>query len=191
MGAVSGESCAGGERVRRARAREAAVVATLVGVLMLAGCTTARSVQTNVAGWFDRTSARATAEGEPRMSYAAVDRIRVHSEPGAASPVRGVLTLHEKIRRYQTEDGFAYVEAEGDLWGWVPESQLVAQIPGTRNRPETVAPAHAAEGQPVPGEGTPGPEDAAAVDTTGQAEEEAPAPDAESPEPERSVFDPY
>lgn len=120
------------------------------------------------------------------MSYAAVDRIRVHSEPDAASAVRGVLTLHEKVRRYQSEGGFAYVEAEGDIWGWVPESQLAERIPKRAERPEAVEPA---EVQPADGEEAPESEDAAAGETTGG--EQAPSPDAEPTQPERSVFDPY
>jgi hypothetical protein len=112
-----------------------------------------------------------------------VDRIRVHSEPDAASAVRGVLTFHEEVRRYQSEGGFAYVEAEGDLWGWVPESQLAERIPKRVERPEAV--------EPAGGEESPAPEDAAGGETTGEAGEEAPAPDAEPTQPERSVFDPY
>lgn len=180
---MSRDACAGGQEARSSRAREAAVAATLVGALLLCGCTTARSAQTSVGGWFDRSRAELKAEGEPRVSYAAVDRIRVHSEPDAASPVRGVLTLHEKVRRYQSEGGFAYVEAEGGIWGWVSESQLVARIPKRVSRPETAEPAE--------GEAVPAPEDAAEGEATGEAEEEAPAPEAEPTEPERSVFDPY
>ena len=178
-------SRADGQGARRSRARRAAAVATLVGSLVLAGCATTRSVQSRVGGWIDRTRASAAAEGEARASYAAVDRLRVHSEPDAASAVTGVLTIHEKVRRYQSEGGFAYVEAEGGLWGWVPESRLVERLPKRASRPE------AAEPPPAEGEPVPAPEESAAGETAGQAEEEAPTPDAEPAQPERSVFDPY
>lgn len=130
-----------------------------------------------MGGWFDRTRAKAKAEGEPRVSYAAADRIRVHSDPDSASAVRGVLTLHEKLRRYQSEDGFAYVEAEGGIWGWVPESQLVERIP---RRVE-----------PAPAEAAPEPEGSAETEGEGAEEGESPAPESEPTQPERSVFDPY
>jgi hypothetical protein len=159
--------------------RYTALVATLVGGLLLVGCAAGGSVQRSVGGWIDQIRGRTVADGEARVSYAAVNRVKLLSEPDAASEVRGVLTLHEQIRRYQSEGGFAYVEAEGNLWGWVPESQLVERIP-TARPPEAVEPAPA---ESVPAETTP--------TTEAPSEDVPPAPDAEPREPEGSVFDPY
>ena len=176
---MTGESCAGGYRARKSRVQQAAVVPTLVGLLLLVGCVAGRSVQRSAGGWIDHISGRAAAEGEARVSYAAVDRVKVLSKPDVASAVRGVLTLHEKIRRYQSEGGFAYVEAEGNLWGWVPEGQVVERIPTART-PEAV---EAAPGESVSTETAPSPE--------GPSEDVPPAPGAQPKEPERSIFDPY
>ena len=91
----------------------------------------------------------------------------MYGEPDASSPVQGVLTLHEQVTRYQGQAGFAYVEAAGNIRGWVREDQLVTSRP-QKAKPapeETTAPA--AEPEP------------------------APLPDEEPAEPEGSVFDPY
>jgi hypothetical protein len=158
----------------------------LAGALLWTGCATARSAQTSVGDWIDRTRASAAAEGEPRVSFAAEDHVRVHTEPDATSAVKGELTLHEKIRRYQSDGGFAFVETRGELWGWVRESQLALRIP--QSSPQAAEPAPA-EVQPADGKATPGQGDAAADGEN--AEAEAPSPDAKQPEREPSVFDPY
>ena len=176
---MRGESGAGAHGARTSRVQQVAAVATLVVGLLLVGCAAGGSAQRSVGGWIDQISGRTAAEGEARVSYAAVNRVKLLSEPDAASAVRGVLTLHEKIRRYQSEGGFAYVEAEGNLWGWVPESQLVERIPTART-PEAVEPATE---ESVPTETTP--------TTEAPSGEVPPAPDAEPQKPEGSVFDPY
>jgi hypothetical protein len=185
---VSRESCADAGEARRSRAREAVTVATLVGALLWIGCATVRSAQTGVGGWVDRTRGQVTAEGEPRVAYAAVDRLRIHREPAVGSEVTGVLVLHEKISRYQSESGFAYVSAEGGRWGWVAESQLVERIPKRVSRPEAVEPMP--EEQPAGSGAAPGPE-VPAAEPGEQPEQAVPAPDEKTPEPEPSVFDPY
>ena len=138
------------------RARGLAALA----LALLAGCASTDSA----SRWIDFTLYGA-AQGPPRTAYAAVDRVEVHGEPEASSPVQGVLTLHERVTRYQSERGFAYVEGEGNLAGWVREQQLVATLPRAPRPAETEPSAEPAPEQEPP-----------------------PAPDAE---PEPSVFDPY
>jgi hypothetical protein len=129
-----------------------------LAVALLAGC-----ASTDAASrWVDHTL-YGTAQGPPQAAYAGADRVKVYSEPDASAPVQGVLTLHEKVTRYQSEKGFAYVEAEGNVAGWVREQQLAASR----------APAQKPAAEPAP------------------EEEPAPEPDAKPTEPEPSVFDPY
>ena len=96
-----------------------------------------------------------------------------------------VLDRYEQVDRYQSVNGFAFVEAKGNVAGWIPESQLLERRPVARKpteQPET--PGDVTEDSP-PEEASPAPDTAGTVD-------EAPAPPATEPtEPERSVFDPY
>lgn len=175
----------------RSWARRSAVAA-LAGALLLAACASGRSAHETVGGWVDRVRGETTAEGPARVSYAAGARTRIYREPDASSPVIGVLDRYEELQRYQSVSGFAFVRAQGDLSGWVSESQLVARRPQAR-KPAATPPSEASPGQPAE---PPAPPDS--------AETEAPPPDAEAPseaappdsgaeplEPERSVFDPY
>ena len=165
----------GADRVREARAsraRHAAVVAMLVGAALLAGCATGGS-----GSWLDRALGRTSAQGSPHTSYAAV-AAKVYSEPDAGSTVMGVLARHEELRSYQSDSGFVYVEAAGNLSGWVPKNQLVARRPVSKRAAD--APAESAAPSAPENEATPSP-----TETTPEA------PDAETQAPERSVFDPY
>lgn len=193
---MTGDACRRVLAACNSRARQSAVAA-LVGALLLAGCATGRSAQQSVGGWFDRVLEGTAAQGEPRLSYAAVARVKVYSEPDASSSVQGVLNLHEEILRYQSESGFAWVEADGSLAGWVRESQLLLQRPQAR-RPAAVEPEQPTAAEPAqPAEATPAPEDSAETGTSPPPSTDAPTepvppePDAEPLEPERSVFDPY
>jgi hypothetical protein len=121
-------------------------------------------------------------EGPVRVAYASEARTKVYGEPSFTAPVVGVLTRHEKLDRYQSEGGFAYVKAEGNLVGWVPETQLVEKLPA--RRPAAQAPA------PTPPPTSETPEEAAAPPEETPPPEE-PAESEAPPEPERSVFDPY
>lgn len=134
--------------------------ALCIALALLAGCAGTDSA----SRWVDETL-YGTAKGPPQVAYAGVDRVEVHGEPEASSPVQGVLTFHEKVTRYQSERGFAYVETEGNLAGWVREQQLVATLRARK-------PATEPNAEPTP-------------------EEEPPEPEAEPSEPEPSVFDPY
>lgn len=153
---------------------KAAHIATWVAALLLAGC-----AQGGLGGLLGAAPA---AQGQPQVSYAAVARAKVYSAPDATSPVQGLLTLHEKITRYQSEAGFAYVEAAGNLSGWVREGELVAARPRAATPTPTPAqpeqPADDAQAAQPPPEVPPG-------------EEEPQEPPAPEGEPERSVFDPY
>lgn len=152
-------------------------LAALLTAALLAGCAGASG------GWREYLFGVATApQGAPQVAYVTTDRTRVYREPDETSRVQGVLTLHEQIERYQSQGGFAYVEAQGDVSGWVREQQLAATRPRVRPAPEA---AETAIPPPAPGE------TAAPPETPTPADEPAPAPEPEPVEPERSVFDPY
>ena len=164
------------------RARRAARSATCIAVALLAGCATA----TDSFRWIDH-KLFGEADGPAQVAYAGADRTLVYSTPDAGSQVKGVLRLHEEVVRYQSARGFAYVDAEGDLAGWVREQHLVARRPAARPAaaPQPgVAPQHAPSATPP--ETTEAPSETAP--DAEPADESAPAPDEE---PEPSVFDPY
>jgi hypothetical protein len=72
-------------------------VAALGAALVLASCA---GVKERVGGWFGAkapaSAPGATAAQAPRVYYAGVDGLKVHSEPSASSKVVGTLTLHEE-----------------------------------------------------------------------------------------------
>ena len=164
-------------------------IALLAIALLLYGC---------AQGDLDRLLGKGpVAEGAPRPAYAAVDRAKVHSHPETGSAVLGLLALHEKITRYQSEGGFAYVEAAHNLTGWVRESELATARARARKPAEpapTPAPATppaepaTSAGQPSEAQPAPPPEEPGAEEPDPDENEAPPGPDAE---PERSVFDPY
>ena len=126
------------------------------------------------------------AQGPARAAYAAEARAKVYSEPSFTANVVGVLTQHEKLQRFQSDGGFAYVQAEGNLVGWVPEAQLVEKLPARK----PAAPAATPSPTPTPKSEAP-PEEAVAPPEETPPPEEPTETEAEPPEPERSVFDPY
>ena len=152
-----------------------------LAVALLAGCANTESA----SRWIDSTLYGA-AQGPPQVAYAGVDRVKVYSAPDASSPVQGVLTLHEQITRYQSESGFAYVEAEGNVAGWAREQQLVASRPRARKPTPRPAPS---ENPPAATEAPPSTTEPSAEPAP--EEEPPPGPDEEPSEPEPSVFDPY
>jgi hypothetical protein len=176
---------------RRARetwkswARRSAVAA-IGGALLLSACAGGGSGSGTVGGWLDGVRGKTSAEGQSRVSYAAAARIKIYGKPEADSPVIGLLDRYEKIARYQSVSGFAYVEARGNLSGWVRESQLIERLPHK-----------SAEGEPTPpAEATPAPGDSVETEVkpppdTAPTEPVPPDSGAEPKEPERSVFDPY
>ena len=149
-------------------------VAFCIALALLAGCAGSGDL-----GWIDETLYGTRAVGPAKAAYTGADRVKVYEHPDASSPVQAVLTVHEQVRRYQSQAGFAYVEAEGNVSGWVLEQQLVAKKPGARKpaAPEPTPPATAPPSEPTPPSAEPAPEP-----------EPSPAPDEE---PESSVFDPY
>jgi hypothetical protein len=146
--------------------------ALCLALALLAGCAETSSK----LGWVDETLYGSRAAGPAQAAYAGVDRIKVYGEPDTRSPVQGVLTLHEQVTRYQRQSGFAYVEAAGNIRGWVREEQLVA------SRPQKAKPAP--ETPPAPPMPTAEPE-------AEPEPEPAPPPDEKPEDPEGSVFDPY
>jgi hypothetical protein len=158
-------------------------LAALATALWLAGCAGGSGTGT-ADGWVDRMVGSPAAQGQPRPAYAAAARTKVYSAPDASASVVGVLTLHEAISRYQHENGFAYVQAEGNLSGWVRENELA------ETRPPARKPAERQRAKPQP---APTPETTVTETPIEEAPpvEEEPVLDEEAPEPERSVFDPY
>jgi hypothetical protein len=150
-------------------------LAALLAAALLAGCAGPSG------GWREYLFGVTTApQGTPQVAYVTADRTKVYREPDETSAVLGLLTLHEKIERYQSQGGFAYVEAQGDVSGWVRERELAAARPRVRPAPQAAEPP-----APAPSE-TAAPPDSAAPET------EPPAPEEPEPlEPEPSVFDPY
>jgi hypothetical protein len=146
-----------------------------IALAWIAGCAGTDSA----SRWVDQTIYGTQAVGPASTAYAGAARVKVYGAPEAGAAVEGVLNLHEKVARFQSERGFAYVEAEGNVKGWVREDQLVAARPRAQ-KPATPEPAQPAATAEPSAEPAPAPE-----------EEPAPAPDAEPSEPERSVFDPY
>jgi hypothetical protein len=126
------------------------------------------------------------AQGPARVAYAAQTRAKVYSEPSFTANVVGVLTWHEKLERFQSDGGFAYVKAEGNLAGWVPETQLVEKLPARKPAAQAPTPSPSA----TPKSEAP-PEEAVAPPEETPPPEEPTETEAEPPEPERSVFDPY
>ena len=106
-------------------------IAGLVAALLLAGC----------AG-LDHTLGKVPQpEGAARTAYARVERAKVFSHPDGGAEVLGLLSRNEKIARYQSESGFAYVEAKGNLAGWVHEDELADAPPRAPKPAEAQAPA--------------------------------------------------
>jgi hypothetical protein len=150
-------------------------IAASLAALLLAAC---------AGSDMDRLLGKTPApEGAARTAYAAVDRAKVFSHPDASASVLGVLKLRERLARYQSENGFAWVEAEGNLSGWVRESELAEAPPRAR---KAAPPEPARAPAPAPPE-EPAAEPAEPAGTEPE-EEETPG---EPLEPERSVFDPY
>jgi len=109
----------------------------LLAVAVLAGC--AGTKQT-VGGWFGAKPApqapspqAAAASGAvvPRPYYAGTDGLKVYAEPSASSKVVGTLALHEKVTRTRLDRGWAYVETEAGLRGWVANARLVWRLPAS------------------------------------------------------------
>jgi hypothetical protein len=148
--------------------------ALCVALALLAGCAGTESA----SRWVDETLYGA-AKGPPQVAYVAADRVKVYRAPDPSSPVQGVLDLREELTRYQSDAGFAYVEAAGNLSGWVREDQLAAK------RPAASRPAKAKAEPAQPAETTP------ETPAEPPVVEPEPAPEPEPVEPESSVFDPY
>jgi hypothetical protein len=166
------------------RARWTVCAATCIALVLLAGC----AGMNDSFRWVDRTL-YGEAEGPARVAYVAADRTKVYGAPDVGSPVQGVLALHEKVSRYQSPNGFAFVEAEGNVSGWVVERQLAASPTG----PTPAAAPRPAAPTPEAAQTTPRAEPTPAEETT-PAPEAQPAPEEEPArdgEPEPSVFDPY
>jgi hypothetical protein len=129
--------------------RSIRIVAAVVHATLLASCT---GVQRTVGGWVGfKKPAPETTEGSTRTArvyYAAVDGLKVYSEPSASSKVVGRLALHEKVTRSRLEKGYAYVKSStSGVKGWVRNARLIWQLP-------TPAARGAAEARPEAPEAT-------------------------------------
>ena len=103
--------------------------------------------------------------------YAAEDQLAVREGPAASARTVGHLKLHDKVTRYDIENGYAHVRAAGSkLEGWVVNAKLdwrtpaksaaaTSDVPAATGEPAAAAtepaatPEAAAEsaGEPVPG----------------------------------------
>ena len=103
----------------------------------LAGCA---AMQQRVGGWFGtptptpRAHATPSAAGVPRVYYAGADGLAVYSGASASSKVVGKLALHEKVTRFKLERGYAYVESDTGVKGWVTNAQLIWRLPAAPAR---------------------------------------------------------
>jgi hypothetical protein len=166
------------------------LAAVLAGGLSLSAC----SVQRTVSGWFHRGASSEATAGTGQTYYAAAAGLKVYSEPTSSSKVVGKLALHEKVRRYKVERGYAYVKADASgLAGWVNNTMLLWRLPAAKAAtPEPSAEAPAAPAGEEPSE-------APEIPPPTQSQEPSPAP-SEKPAAARpptrgktgpSVFDPY
>jgi len=121
------------------------VVAVLGVVVSLAACAATRQ---RVGGWFGigtptpTPSVTPSATAPPQVYYAGAEGLQVYSKPSESSKVVGKLALHEKVRRYKLERGYAYIESDkSGAKGWVSNAQLIRRLPGVAT---TAAPAPAA-----------------------------------------------
>ena len=149
--------------------------------VLLGGCSTTRSVQQTVSGWFGAGDA-----GEQRATalYSAAAGVALHESADTSSAIVGKLGLYEGVLRTRIENDFAFVRSpKSGRSGWVREAQLVERPPVARKAP-VEAPSAAPEAAGSPAEvGTPGVADEA-IEPAEPGE-----PPAETPE--RSIFDPY
>ncbi len=148
---------------RAGRLRSIRIVAAVVLATLLASCT---GLKRTVGGWLRfKKPAPETTESSTRTArvyYAAVDGLKVYSEPSASSKVVGTLALHEKVTRSRLKQGYAYVESfTSGVKGWVSNARLIWHLP-------TPAARGPAEAQPEAPEAT---------------EPEAPEPTAPAEEP--------
>src|SRR6266550_6728640 len=133
---------------RAGRLRSIRIVAAVVLATLLASCT---GLKRTVGGWLRfKKPAPETTESSTRTArvyYAAVDGLKVYSEPSASSKVVGTLSLHEKVTRSKVERGYAYVEStKSVVKGWVDNAGLTWRSP-------TAPPAAASTpGEPKPEE---------------------------------------
>lgn len=109
----------------------------LGSAVLLAACAASRE---KVEGWFGAATPTpaGTAAADGRVYYAAMDGLKVYSEPSSSSKVIARLSLHERVTRFKIERGYAYVENGAGQMGWVNNAQLLWRLP-------SVAPAAATE----------------------------------------------
>src|SRR5262249_32933213 len=70
------------------------------------------------------------AETAPVMYYVGADQLPVYSEPRSSSSLLTQLPLHQKVYRYKTDRGYAYIKVEGNgVAGWVDNARLIWRLP--------------------------------------------------------------
>jgi Bacterial SH3 domain len=169
--------------VGRAPGLQVVRAAVALGIaIVLASCAASRE---SVGGWFGAAPTPVpAASGAPRVYYAAVDGLKVYSEPSSSSKVVGTLSLHERVTRSDLRRGYALVESSrSGVKGWVDNAVLLWRVP---TAPAASAPAPAEEPQaPAAPEAT--------VATVEPSPETTPVP-AETPSGSTvgpSIFNPY
>ncbi|HEX5065452.1 MAG TPA: hypothetical protein VFY49_05010, partial [Myxococcota bacterium] len=80
-----------------------ALCTLVIALAWLAGCAGTESA----SRWVDQTIYGTQAVGPASAAYAGADRVKVYGAPEAGAAVEGVLNLHEKVARFQSERGFA------------------------------------------------------------------------------------
>jgi Bacterial SH3 domain len=123
--------------------------AVALGIAMvLASCAASRE---SVGGWFGAAPTPVSAAaGAPRVYYAAVDGLKVYTEPSTSSKVVGTLSLHERVTRSDLRRGYALVESSrSGVKGWVDNARLLWRVP-TAPATSAPAPAEAPPEEPVP-----------------------------------------
>ena len=91
---------------------------------------------------FGSHSKTASVEG---VFYAAEDQLAVREAPAASARTVGHLKLHDKVTRYDIENGYAHVRAAGSkLEGWVVNAKLDWRTPAKSAAATSDTPAAAA-----------------------------------------------
>jgi hypothetical protein len=81
--------------------------------------------------------------------YVGVDQLAVYSEPRSSSSSLTQLPLHQKVYRYKTEKGYAYIKVEGTgVTGWVDNARLIWRLPSPQQKAATKTEEQAAKPAP-------------------------------------------
>lgn len=149
--------------------------------------------------WSCWTTGSSVKKEDQRVFYAAEQGLKLYPEPRFSQNTIAELPLNDKVLRYRTEKGFAYVKVERTgQEGWVDNARLKWRIEEQEIEPETAAPEQEKEApseQPSP---APQEDKKKAVDVVSPKEAEAATPpkakkqpDSTTQKPDASVLDSY